>query len=290
VLATFLIAMNYVVYRDVFTDSMPSLRATVIDVGQGDAILLELPNQHTVLVDSGPKFLTNDSGERMIAPMLKRKGIEALDAIILTHAHDDHVGGCKYLLENFRIGRLILSDSAWPSRPFKETLTLARELGIPILLARAGESLQFDPTTRIFVLHAAPKARPRDLNDESVVVKIVYGQSSLILMGDASTRVEEELLYGGAPVLSSDVIKVAHHGAVTSSGTEFLETLKPTLALISVGRENKFKHPTPVILSRYESMGIETRRTDLCGALVLKSDGERFRIEPWRHDHLISFF
>jgi competence protein ComEC len=271
-------------------DSKPLLRATAIDVGQGDAILLELPNKHAVLIDTGPKFMTNDSGERMIAPLLKRKGIEALDAIVLTHPHDDHVGGCKYLLENIKTGRLVVSDSASTSRPYNEILRRARELGIPILLARAGESLQFDRTTRIFVLHAAPKIRPRDLNDESVVVKVVYGRSSLLLMGDASVRVEEELLHYGAPALSSEVIKVAHHGAVTSSGAEFLKTVKPRLALISVGRENKFKHPSPVILSRYETLGIETRRTDLRGALVISSDGDRFQSESWRASHLISFF
>ena len=289
-IAALLVVVNFMIYRDVLADSVPLLRVTVIDVGQGDAILLELPNHHAVLIDTGPKFMANDSGERKISPLLKRKGIETLDALILSHPHDDHIGGCKYLLENFTADCLIISDSASPSRPYEEILTRARELRVPIVLARAGESLQFDPTTRIFVLHAAPKARPRDLNDESIVVKIVYGRSSLIFMGDASTRVEEELLHGGAPIPPCDVIKVGHHGAVTSSGTEFLKTVKPTLALISVGRDNKFNHPSPVILSRYESLGIETRRTDLCGALVITSDGDFIRSEQWRNNHLISFF
>jgi competence protein ComEC len=288
--ATALIVLNFIIYHNAFVDSTPLFRATAIDVGQGDAILLELPNKHAVLIDTGPKFMTNDSGERMIAPLLKRKGIEALDAIILTHPHDDHVGGCRYLLENIRIGRLIVSDSTSSSRPYREILTRARELGTPILLAGAGESLQFDPTTRIFVLHAAPAIRPRDLNDESIVVKAVYGRSSLLLMGDASVRVEQELIQNGAPDLASEVIKVAHHGAATSSGMDFLKTVKPSLALISVGRENKFKHPSPVILSRYETMGIETRRTDLRGALVISSKGDHFQSESWRANHLISFF
>ena len=150
--------------------------------------------------------------------------------------------------------------------------------------------MQFDATTRIFVLRGAPKICPRDLNVESIVVKVIYGQSSLLLTGDATMRVEDELLHGGSPILSSDVIKVGYHGSSTSWGMEFLKTVKPTLALILVGRENKFKHPSPVTLSRYECLGIETRRTDFHGALVVESDGERFRSEPWRHNHLISFF
>ena len=99
--AALLIAVNFVVYRDLFAESAPSLRAAVIDVGRGDALLLEFPDQHSVLIDTGPKIMTNDSVERMIAPLLKRKKIDALDATIRTHAHDDHIGGCKYLLENF---------------------------------------------------------------------------------------------------------------------------------------------------------------------------------------------
>jgi competence protein ComEC len=285
-----LVSANSIVYYRLITPSAPPLTVTVIDVGQGDAILLELPSRRVVLVDAGTKVLSNDSGERIIGPLLKRKGIESIDAIIVTHPHDDHIGGCKYLLENFNVGELVLSYTGSASRPFREILAETQTLGIPLHVARSGESLQFEPTTRIFVLHGVPRVPPRDLNDMSIVLKVVYGYSSLLLMGDASTRVEEELLDIDSQVLSSEVIKVAHHGATTSSSSEFLEAVEPTVALISVGRGNKFNHPSPVVLSRYDSAGIETRRTDLQGALVISSDGDRFRSEHWRHSRLISFF
>jgi competence protein ComEC len=284
------VILNFTIYRGFLAGSGAVLRATVIDVGQGDSILLELPNHRAVLIDTGPKMMTNDSGERMVGPLLKRKGIGTLEAIILTHPHDDHIGGCKYLLENFSIRRLIVSDTSSPGRPYKEILTLAQSLNIPVHFAHAGESLQFDSTTRIFVLNGTPKVRPRDLNDESIVLKVVYGQSSLLLMGDASISVEHGLLERCANFVSSDVIKVAHHGAVTSSGVDFLHAVKPELALISVGRENKFKHPSPITVSHYEAQGIEISRTDRSGALSIRSAGTRFEKESWRSSHLLSFF
>jgi competence protein ComEC len=285
-----LTATNVMVYVDVLSQNALSLTATVIDVGQGDSILLELPQKRAILIDTGPKVMQNDSGERFVAPLLKRKGIGYLDAIILTHPHDDHIGGCKYLLENFKPRMLLISDSTLPSRPYRELLAIGKALAIPIRIAREGESLQFDSTTRIFVLHAAPRSRPRDLNDQSIVLKVVYGTSSLLLTGDASERVEQDLLGCGRSLLPSEALKVGHHGAITSSSDEFLRAVRPEEALISVGRENKFKHPSPVILSRLEAHGIETRRTDLSGALVLKSNGESFRIEQWRPQHVLSFF
>jgi competence protein ComEC len=126
---------------------------TIIDVGQGDAILVEFPNRKRLLVDTGPKSGSTDAGQRTVVPFLKQKGIEHLDAILLTHAHDDHAGGCRAVIENLEVQSLIVADSTASAKLYGEALEAARLRGVPIRLVRAGESLQFDPATRIFVLH-----------------------------------------------------------------------------------------------------------------------------------------
>jgi len=282
-----LIAMNVLIYGDVLQYGAPSLTVTAIDVGQGDALLVEFPNKRRVLLDAGPKSLTGDAGQRVIAPYLKRRGIETLDAVILSHAHDDHIGGCRFLLEAFDVRRLIVADTTAVTKLYGELLEAVRQRRVPIQIARAGERLQFDPQTRIFVLHPGSRLSEGDLNNRSLVLKVSYGATSLLLPGDASQDVEDRLVHTRSQILASDVLKVAHHGSPTSSSESFLESVRPSLAVISVGRLNKFNHPSPVVLSRYRHLGIATTRTDLDGAVVLNSDGMRFRIVPWRRSGIL---
>ncbi len=286
-LLTCLMLLNVYFYSEVVAPATPLLTVTVIDVGQGDAILLEFPNKKYVLLDTGPRYPSSDMGQRTILPLLRRKGIQSLDAIVLSHAHDDHTGGCRYLLENIAVGRLIVADTTVKTRPFAEALEAARQHDIPVTVTRAGQCLQFDPSTRIFVLHPGAELPEGDLNNRSLVLKVLYGTSSILLPGDASGDVEDRLLQKCRVLLSTGILKVAHHGASTSSGDRFLQEVRPSLAIISVGRLNKFNHPSPVTLSRYQRWGIRTVRTDFDGAAVLKSDGKRFELVSWRQSGLI---
>lgn len=282
-----LMALNISLYSDAMVRAGPSLTMTAIDVGQGDALLLEFPNKRRILVDTGPKYLTYSSAERIIAPLLKKKGIEALDAIVLSHSHDDHVGGCRYLLDKFEVLRLVVADTGTSNRFTREALDAAKRRGVPVQLALAGQTLQFDPTTRIFVLHPTSMGKPTDVNNLSIVLKVVYGASSLLLPGDASQDAENQLVQKGGSFLASDVLKSGHHGAATSSSEGFMRAVRPSLAVISVGRLNRFNHPSRVVLSRYRSLGIDTKRTDLDGAVVVRSDGIKFRVVQWRRSSLL---
>jgi competence protein ComEC len=283
----FLIVLNCLCFIDAAARPAPSLSMTAIDVGQGDALLLEFPNMKHVLVDAGPTSGAIDAGQRNIAPFLKRKGIASLDAIILTHPHDDHVGGCRYLLENFNVRRLIVGDTAPVTGIYREVVETARRHGVPIELVRAGMSLQFDLTTRILVLHPTSRLRQGNLNNQSIVLKAVYGSSSLLLMGDAEWDDERWMVEEGELILASNVLKAGHHGSSTSSTNGFLRSVHPSLALISVGRFNKFHHPSPRVVSRYREFGMDIKRTDLDGAIVVQSDGTRFKIVPWRRTRIL---
>lgn len=282
-----LLMVNMVVYAEMLNHSENALKVTVIDVGQGDAILLEFPNGRRVMLDTGPTFGQSDVGQKIIAPYLKKCGIRFLDAIVLSHPHDDHIGGCRSLLRDLSVGSLIVADTAPVTKSYAALLEFARGRRIPIQIVRAGERLQFDASTRIFVLHPGSALAGGDLNNSSLVLKVCYGTTSMILPGDASLDVEGQLQRSCSFLLASDVLKVAHHGASTSSGEQFLTSVRPSLAAISVGRMNKFKHPSPVVLTRYRYLGIPTTRTDLDGAVVLQSDGSRFRVVPWRRSSVL---
>ena len=278
-----LIVFDIFLYYDVFSTGQPSLVVTALDVGQGDALFLEFPNRKCVLVDAGPKSFTYDAGERLVAPYLKRKGCENIDALVVTHAHADHLGGVKYVLEHFRVGRLIQAGNPPASRMFRDVVETAQQHHVLIERAAMGQVLSIDTTARIYVLSPnGQRESSRNLNNRSVVLKVVYGRTSFLLQGDAETEVEGDLVRRYGPILSSDVLKAGHHGSITSSSLAFLERVRPTIALVSVGRHNKFGHPSPVVLSRFEKMGVRIERTDEQGAAVVRSDGEQCTIVDWR--------
>lgn len=278
-----LVALNVFLYHDLISARRPSLVITALDVGQGDALFLEFPNRKRVLVDAGPKSFNYDAGERLVAPFLKRKGCESLDAIVVTHAHADHLGGVKYLLEHFHVGRLIQAGNAPASQLYNDIIATARQRHVDLRRVSMGQPLSIDTTARIFVLSPnAQRDSARNLNNRSIVLKIVYGKTSFMLQGDAETEVEDDLLRRFGPLLASDVLKVGHHGSISSSSIPFLDRVRPAFAVISVGRNNKFGHPSPIVLSRFHQMGVQVERTDYDGAAVVRSDGERCEVVEWR--------
>lgn len=251
-----------------------------IDVGQGDATLIITPHHRAVLVDSGGSGAMSDFdvGERVVVPYLKHYGVSALDYLILTHGHKDHAGGAAGVAAAFPVRSVLLArENFTPS-----VQTLIRTVhGQGIIPAFTGQAVELDGVS-FRVVHAVGDAGANRSNEASSVLKVSYGSFSFLITGDLEARGEQEMLaMGCAPVT---VLKVGHHGARTSSTSEFLHALAPKYAVISVGYNNQFGHPHPETLRRLEGVGARLFRTDYDGAVVFATDGEALKVEPYIKD------
>jgi competence protein ComEC len=265
------------------------LRITLIDVGQGDAILIESPNHKYVLIDAGPRQFKYDAGERTIAPYLARHGINKLDAVIVTHGHSDHIGGVPYIVDHVKVASLVTAELNTTSSLYRKMKQVIRNEGVAEREVQTGQSIDLDPSTRFYVLH--PKTsedRQRSLNNTSIVVKLVYGKSVALLVGDAEKESEAELCRRFGSFLASDILKVGHHGSRTSSSGVFLRCVKPAVALVSVGAKNKFGHPSQETIERLIRYGSHVYRTDKEGAIVYETDGNSWWKYDWRNKRRVA--
>jgi len=277
-----LVLLNFWIWRSVLR--APSMTVTFLDVGQGDAALIEYPGGRTMLIDAGDLSWRRDYGALVVAPFLRYKGIKRLDYLVLTHPHGDHIGGAPYILRHFVVGEVWQSDFPAQSRLYHTIQHLIDSLRISARYPTAGESFDLKDGSRIRCLH--PSARflqnhRHGYNDVSLVLTIEYGQTKVLFTGDIETRAEQYVVLWQAQG-AADLLKVPHHGSATSSTAAFLAQVKPEIALVSVGNPNKFGHPDSLTMQRYRDNGSAIHRTDLRGALVVQSNGKKFRLIDWR--------
>ena len=248
---------------------------TAIDVGQGDSLLVVSPEGKTLLVDAGGpaggQHTEFDYGENVVSPYLCERRISHLDAVAITHAHSDYIGGLRAVLNNFRPRELWIG--ALPETPpVAEMLAHARSLGIQVIARHDQETFGFGGIqAEVFSPPESWKASSQAKNNDSLVMRFRYGESSVLLEGDAEKLVEQRMV--ATHDLHADLLKVGHHGSATSTTEEFVRAVQPRWAVISVGEGNSFGHPRMETLEHLQEQGAATYRTDLNGAVSFYLDG-----------------
>jgi competence protein ComEC len=242
-----------------------------LDVGQGDSTLISFPKGETVLVDAG-----GPSSGTKISRYLRDLGISKLDHLVFTHPHDDHIGGIFSVMRDVKVSRIY--DNGMEnrySRIYGEYARLARNDLSRYRVLGAGDTLIFGEVT-VEVLHPRPPSSG-NLNNESIVMKVRNGNISILLAGDIQAAGEADVL-DSFPGLSGTILKVAHHGDRDASSYAFLESLQPEVAIISVGRGNRYGRPHQEVLDGLTRAGARIYRTDLNGDIILKTDGKEYSI------------
>ena len=256
------------------------LHIHAIDVGQGDSYLIVTPEKKTILIDAGPA----EAGSKVVA-FLRQQGIAELDLVIATHPHADHIGGMGYVLESFKVKNFLDSGQEHTTLTYRRMLEAVKKYVGRLTLAQAGQKFNLDNGITLSVL--APRqpwlqnVSGSDLNANSVVVRLDYGQFSMLLTGDAEDETEDRLLTDGAP-LQVTVLKVAHHGSRHSTRERFLRAATPSVAIISCGATNRYGHPAQATLDRLRRLDVALYRTDLHGDITLTTNGQEYRITPTR--------
>ena len=261
-----------------------ALLMEAIDVGQGDSLLLITPDGKTLLVDGGgfgggPRQAPQefDIGEEVVSPALWARGIRHLDVVALSHAHSDHMGGLPAVLRNFHPDELWVGNNP-RFGAYNALLDEAASLHTRVRSFRAGDALSLG-SVRIAVLapFSSYQPGPEPTNNDSLVLHVAYGATSVMLEGDAEAPVEQAMLSESG--LQSTLLKVGHHGSVTSTRPEFLSRVAPVWAVISCGKHNRYRHPRMEVLEELEAAKVRTYRTDLGGAACFRLNGKDVAME-----------
>ena len=276
------------VWDSAFHEKGRLLEVITLDVGQGDASIVRFPDGQTMLIDGGiqrsyydekrQRQVEYDVGKRIIEPYLDAHGIRKLDLVVLTHPDIDHGGGLAYILQNFKVKRILgIPDMQLDSQIHQRLRSIAKAQGIPYSFPSAG-AIELTPTATLNLLHpidaTSTDLMDTDKNDDSLVMKLSYGEVDILFTGDIESKAESRLI-ASRQDLGSEIIKVPHHGSRTSSSALFLDAVQPRYAIFSLGQRNRFQFPHADVVRRYQERNCVQLRTDQLGAITVKTDGVR---------------
>ncbi|MDQ3076100.1 MAG: MBL fold metallo-hydrolase [bacterium] len=257
----------FIFYLD-WQSSHRNLTFAVLNVGQGDAIFIESPTGTQILVDGGPRGKGMSELSRVM-PLFDN----TIDAIIITNPDADHIAGFLDVLKNYKVGQVFEAGTFNDSKTYRNLKDQIKNKNIPNTLAKKGMRLDLGGGAVIDILFPDRDVSAWTTNDGSIVAKLTYGETSIMLTGDSTSETEDIILQSFSPsYLNSDILKVGHHGSHTSTSVEFVNAITPEYSLISLGKTNKYGHPHKETLETLENFGTEILRTDELGTIIFKCD------------------
>nr|WP_312289561.1 ComEC/Rec2 family competence protein [Clostridium chromiireducens] len=239
-----------------------------IDVGQGDSILIQVNNKN-MLIDAGPKSDKNE-----LLNYLSKLNIEKLDYVIATHPHEDHIGNMSDIIDSYNVLKFYAPKVQSTTKTFEKMIDSLKRKGLKINVIRKDtDSIDLGKNTNVRVFSPIDDSY-ENLNNYSSVIRIQYGSTSFLFTGDAEKDVEEKILDNNENI-SSDVLKVGHHGSSTSTSKAFLNKINPSIGVISVGKDNTYNHPNNETIKSLKENKVTIYRTDKDGTVILSSDGTK---------------
>lgn len=245
------------------------LKVHYLDVGQGDSIFIELPNNETMLIDAAESYQSEN-----IINYLKNLNYQKIDYVIGTHPHTDHIGGLKDIINTFEIGKIYMPKVVSTTKTYESLLMAIKDKNLKINTAKAGTSIIDTDALKINIL-APNNSTYTELNNYSAVTKITYGTTKFLFMGDAEKLSENEIKEN----VTADVIKIGHHGSNTSSSIDFIKKVNAKYGIISVGLNNKYNLPKEETITNWEKSGTKIYLTSINGTIRASSDGTNIKIE-----------
>jgi competence protein ComEC len=247
------------------------LKVHYIDVGQGASQLIVGSTGKTMLIDAG-----NNNKAAVVVEYLKQQKISKIDILVGTHPDADHIGGLDAVIDNFEIGKIYMPKVQSNTTTFEDVLKAVQRKGLKVTTAKSGLTLDWESDATVEMI--APAAQYSDTNDMSAVIHLTFGQTSFLFTGDAESKSEQDMI-GSKVNLKSNVLLVGHHGSKSSSSQAFLDAVKPSYAVIQVGKDNNYGHPTAEVLKRLMDMGVKTYRNDELGNIIFTTNGKNIVIK-----------
>src|SRR5699024_7868219 len=242
-----------------------------INVGQGDSVLIQTPDEKNILIDGGPP-----KAAKKVSAYLENEHVDKIDLLIATHPDIDHIGGLKRILKKFPVSKVIDIGKVHPTKSFMGYMYQLFKQKIPVVIAEEGKTLEMFKTIDIKILNAYNSGENN--NEASIVLQVQYNDVDFMLMGDVGKKEEEELLEKND--LQADILKIGHHGSKTSTSLSFLEEIHPEVALLTYSKTNKYGHPVDAVIRNLHTIHAQIFSTAVYGDIVIETDGENYIVIP----------